>query len=49
MGAVLGVATLSYLPFALFNIFSPMLSVLYGFTGFKIIKISTAERAGDDR
>lgn len=35
MGAVLGVATLSYLPFAFFNIFSPMLSVLYGFTGFR--------------
>ena len=46
MGAVLGVATLSYLPFALFNIASPVLSVLYGFTGFKITKISTAERAG---
>lgn len=40
MSAALGVSTLVYLPFALFNIFSPLLSVLYGFTGFKIEKIS---------
>ena len=37
MGAVLGVSTLAYLPFAFFNIASPALSVLYGFTGFKIV------------
>lgn len=36
MGAVLGVSTLSYLPYAFFNIASPLLSVAYGFTGFKI-------------
>jgi Na+:H+ antiporter, NhaC family len=36
MGAVLGVSTLLYLPFAVFNIASPLLSVLYGITGFKI-------------
>lgn len=39
MGAVLGVATLSYLPYAIFNYASPALSVLYGITGFKIEKI----------
>jgi NhaC family Na+:H+ antiporter len=38
MAAVLGVPTLSYLPFAFFNYLSPALSVLYGFTGFKIIR-----------
>lgn len=43
MGAVLGVATLSYLPFALFNILSPVLSVLYGFIGFKIINATPTE------
>ena len=37
MGAVLGVSTLAYAPFALFNIFSPALSVLYGYTGFRIV------------
>jgi NhaC family Na+:H+ antiporter len=36
MGAVLGVATLSYLPYAIFNYASPGLSVLYGITGFRI-------------
>ncbi len=36
MGAVLGVPTLLYAPFCFFNIASPLLSVLYGFTGFKI-------------
>ncbi len=39
MGAVLGVSTLSYLPFALFNIFSPLLSVIYGVTGFKVVRV----------
>ena len=38
MGAVLGVPTLSYLVFAFFNWISPLLSVLYGFTGFKILR-----------
>jgi Na+:H+ antiporter, NhaC family len=36
MGAVLGVSTLLYLPYAFFNLISPLLSVLYGFTGFKV-------------
>jgi Na+:H+ antiporter, NhaC family len=44
MGAALGVATLSYLPFALFNIASPALSVIYGFTGFKIVPGPPAEK-----
>ncbi|HET6735893.1 Na+/H+ antiporter NhaC [Mycobacterium sp.] len=47
MGAVLGVATLSYLPFAIFNIASPLLSVVYGFTGFRIVKTAPAEKIGD--
>jgi NhaC family Na+:H+ antiporter len=46
MGAVLGVATLSYLPFALFCIFSPVLSVIYGFTGFRVVKAPATEEAG---
>ena len=39
MGATLGVSTLLYLPYAVFCYASPALSVLYGFTGFKIEKI----------
>jgi NhaC family Na+:H+ antiporter len=48
MGAVLGVPTLSYLPFAIFNIASPLLSVVYGYTGFKIVKTAPAQKIGDD-
>ncbi|MBO0677805.1 Na+/H+ antiporter NhaC [Mycolicibacterium sp. S2-37] len=40
MGAVLGVATISYLPFAVFNIASPLLSVVYGVLGFTIARTS---------
>ncbi|MFJ4428351.1 Na+/H+ antiporter NhaC family protein [Streptomyces bobili] len=47
MGAVLGVATFSYLPYAIFNYASPALSVLYGFTGFKIEKVEPG--AGADQ
>lgn len=39
MGAVLGVSALQYLPYALFNIASPTLSVLYGFTGFRVERL----------
>lgn len=41
MGAVLGVPTLSYLPYAFFNIASPLLDLIYGFTGFKIEKLDS--------
>ena len=40
MSAVLGVPTLMYLPFCFFNIASPLLSVIYGFTGFKIARLT---------
>lgn len=42
MAAVLGVSTISYFPFAVFCIASPVLSVLYGFTGFKIEPLADA-------
>jgi NhaC family Na+:H+ antiporter len=42
MSAVLGVPTLMYLPFCFFNIASPLLSVAYGFTGFKIARVPSA-------
>lgn len=42
MAATLGVATLRYLPFAVFCLASPVLSVLYGATGFKIEKTPPA-------
>jgi len=47
MAATLGVATLAYLPFAFLNLINPMVSIIYGFTGFTIVKIDpTQEQAG---
>ena len=39
MSAVLGISTLLYLPFCVFNIASPILTFLYGVTGFKIERL----------
>jgi NhaC family Na+:H+ antiporter len=36
MAGVLGVATAAYLPYAFFNLLSPLISLIYGFTGFRI-------------
>ena len=36
MAAALGVPTLAYLPYCFFNIASPIISLVYGFTGFRI-------------
>jgi NhaC family Na+:H+ antiporter len=36
MSGVLGVATAAYLPYAFFNLLSPLISLIYGFTGFHI-------------
>jgi NhaC family Na+:H+ antiporter len=43
MSGVLGVSTVSYLPFCFFNLLSPVLDVVYGFLGFKV---QTLEPAG---
>jgi NhaC family Na+:H+ antiporter len=45
LGAVLGVPVLLYLPYAVFNIASPVLSVLYGFTGFKVEKVEPVQES----
>ena len=36
MAGVLGVATVAYLPYCFFNLLSPLISLIYGFTGFRI-------------
>lgn len=41
MAGVLGVATGAYLPYAFFNLLSPLISLIYGFTGFRIERIAT--------
>jgi NhaC family Na+:H+ antiporter len=43
MSATLGVSTFLYLPYAIFNIVSPILSLLYGITGFKIQRFPAEE------
>ena len=42
MAATLGVATMMYLPFCIFNIAAPIFALLWGFTGFKIDRIQPA-------
>lgn len=39
MAAALGVATIAYLPFAFFNLINPLVSIIYGFTGFTITRV----------
>jgi NhaC family Na+:H+ antiporter len=39
MSQTLGVATVTYLPYAFFNLINPLVALAYGFTGFSIRKI----------
>lgn len=39
MAATLGVPTLLYMPYCIFNIVSPLLSIAYGITGFKVERL----------
>jgi len=39
MAITLGVPTLLYLPYCIFNIVSPILSIVYGVTGFKVDRV----------
>lgn len=43
MAATLGVATFAYLPFCFFNLINPVISVIYGYTGFKLIPLESSE------
>jgi len=45
MAATLGVATLAYLPFVFFNLLNPLVSMIYGFTGFTIERLEPEEAA----
>lgn len=42
--SVLGVATLTYLPFCVFNYMSPLMSLLVAITGFKIKQVDKAHK-----
>ena len=39
MAATLGVATLDYLPYALFNLVNPVLAGIFAYAGFKILRL----------
>jgi len=43
MSGVLGVATLTYLPFCFFNLLSPLMTVLHAALGFRIARTSNGE------
>ncbi|MGD1889449.1 MAG: Na+/H+ antiporter NhaC [Cyclobacteriaceae bacterium] len=45
--AVLGVATLTYAPFAFFCILSPIMTILFGFLNFKIARYESGEEKAD--
>jgi len=46
MAGVLGVPTISYLPFCFFNLLSPTISLLYAISGFGIERIEGSGAAG---
>lgn len=43
MAATLGVATLDYLPYALFNLASPLVALVLAYAGFKILRVPPSE------
>ncbi len=45
MATTLGVATFAYLPFAFFNLMNPVISAIYGFTGFTIVPLEEGDDA----
>ena len=49
MAGVLGVATISYLPYCFFNLLSPVISLIYGFTGFRIERLPSPGADGEAR
>jgi Na+:H+ antiporter, NhaC family len=45
--AVLGVATFDYFPYCFFNLANPVLSLIYGFFGFRMIKFEDVNSGAD--
>ena len=39
MHVTLTVSPLAYLPYAFFNLITPLISIIYGYTGFTITKL----------
>lgn len=47
MSQTLGVATFAYLPFCFLNLLNPVISIIYGFTGFTIEKLEPKPQSTD--
>lgn len=43
MATTLGVATIEYAPFVFISFLSPIIAIIYGYTGFKIARVKTAK------
>lgn len=48
MAATLGVATLSYAPYAIFNFASPLLTIAFACLGLRLLREPSAVPAGDE-
>jgi NhaC family Na+:H+ antiporter len=42
MSGVLGVSTFAYLPYCFYNMLNPIISIIFGFTGFKMERLAPA-------
>ncbi len=47
MAAALGVGTLSYLPYAIFNLANPVISILFGVLGLRMLRARTGTQTAD--
>ena len=45
MAVTLGVSTFAYLPFAFFNLINPLISMIYGYTGFTIVNADQSKES----
>lgn len=46
MASTLGVATIEYAPFVFLGLISPIVAVIYGYTGFRIARVPIPEESG---
>ncbi|REH96183.1 Na+/H+ antiporter NhaC family protein, partial [Staphylococcus felis] len=44
IASTLSVSVSQYAPFAILNFVVPIISLIYGYTGFKVIKLSQSEK-----
>ena len=49
MAATLGVATVHYAPFAIFNFLCPLITVASAYAGIRMVRVDTPARAGRAR